>query len=207
MDRAARAIASRERLASEKEQRDLAKSLRSALRCPSPERSAEARILLEAHPEEVAQLRACMEKTAARKAQQEANLTEVEETEDELREKVITLAKMLQEAKHAVVYTGAGLSTAAEIPDYRGPQGIWTLHKKGAHNASSAARAALMGKAFVDAVPTFSHMALAQLCAKNFVKQIISQAQLPATHNLATPLIAERWRAISSSVCSRFEHR
>ena len=54
------------------------------------------------------------------------------------------------------------MSTAASIPDYRGPQGIWTLHKKGAHNASSSARAEMMGKAFVEALPTLSHMALLQ---------------------------------------------
>lgn len=174
-DRAARALADRERLAAEQMQRDLAKRLRAALKCPSPERSEEARALLSAHPDEAAQLRSAMDKTAARKAKQEADLTEVEESEEALQQKVAQLAALIRAAKHAVIYTGAGLSTAAEIPDYRGPQGIWTMHKKGAHNASSSARAALMGKAFVDAMPTLSHMALAQLGAKNLLKQIISQ--------------------------------
>ncbi|KAL1514961.1 hypothetical protein AB1Y20_004037 [Prymnesium parvum] len=174
-DRVARALAIRERVAAEQMQRELSRLLRAALRCPSPDRTEDARNLMAQHPEEVAQLRSGMEKTAARKAQQEANLTEVEESDEQLEVKVAELAALLRSAKHAVVYTGAGLSTAAEIPDYRGPQGIWTMHKKGAHNASSAARAVLMGKAFVEALPTLSHMALAQLISRNLVKQIISQ--------------------------------
>eukprot|EP00966_Prymnesium_polylepis_P208929 4840159-Prymnesium_polylepis.1 len=75
-DRAARALADRERLAAEQVQRELAKNLRAALRCPSPERSADACALLVAHPDEAAQLRSAMDKTAARKAKQEADMTE-----------------------------------------------------------------------------------------------------------------------------------
>lgn len=43
-----------------------------------------------------------------------------------LQKKLETLAAWWQESKHVVVYTGAGISTAAGLPDYRGPKGVWT---------------------------------------------------------------------------------
>ena len=149
------------RLQEAEAKRELSRQLKQALKAPEGGRSAEEAALLVANPEAVARHQTAMNRTAARKLQDQANATEVEEDAAELQQKVVRLAELLRAAKHTVVYTGAGVSTSASIPDYRGPQGIWTLSQKGAHNASSAVKADMMGMAFVEAQPTPTHMGCA----------------------------------------------
>jgi NAD-dependent deacetylase len=38
--------------------------------------------------------------------------------------------RLIDEAERVVVLTGAGISTESGIPDFRGPQGVWTLNPK-----------------------------------------------------------------------------
>ena len=58
-------------------------------------------------------------------------LQEIEDPPDLLAEKCKKLAEAVANSTNLVVYTGAGVSTAACIPDYRGTNGIWTLLQQG----------------------------------------------------------------------------
>ena len=109
------------------------------------------------------------------RATEEHNITgvitdsEIEEYFDApevLEEKARKLAQAIKESSHFVVYTGAGISTAANIPDYRGPKGVWTLKSKG--------QAVEMKITLQQAEPTFTHMALVTLYRKGYLKYIVS---------------------------------
>jgi hypothetical protein len=53
-------------------------------------------------------------------------------TEDLTREQAVELtARWVLAARHAVAFTGAGLSTDSGIPDFRGPDGVWTRRDAG----------------------------------------------------------------------------
>ena len=50
---------------------------------------------------------------------------------EELAERIQTMALWLYEASYPVVFTGAGISTGSGLPDFRGPDGVWTRRDKG----------------------------------------------------------------------------
>ena len=56
---------------------------------------------------------------------------EVLEASELTASKLQRLAELVQRAEHLVVFTGAGVSTSAGLPDYRGPQGLWTRRLQG----------------------------------------------------------------------------
>eukprot|EP01064_Diplonema_japonicum_P009393 TRINITY_DN1688_c3_g1_i1.p1 TRINITY_DN1688_c3_g1~~TRINITY_DN1688_c3_g1_i1.p1 ORF type:complete len:425 (+),score=110.71 TRINITY_DN1688_c3_g1_i1:1311-2585(+) len=75
------------------------------------------------------------------------------------------VATMLKTAKHAMVLTGAGISTNAGICDYRGPNGKWTMEAKGLKPKTLP----------IDhLVPTYTHMTLRALLESKTIKKIVS---------------------------------
>jgi NAD-dependent SIR2 family protein deacetylase len=49
----------------------------------------------------------------------------------ELEKRIELAAKWIYESKNLVVFTGAGISTESGLPDYRGPDGVWTRRDAG----------------------------------------------------------------------------
>ena len=50
---------------------------------------------------------------------------------EDLDRRIETLVLWMAEAERLVVFTGAGISTDSGLPDFRGPDGVWTRQEKG----------------------------------------------------------------------------
>merc|ERR1719410_2019828 len=84
-----------------------------------------------------------------------------------LETKMQKLHEMMRESTHIVVFTGAGISTSAGIPDFRGPMGVWTRKAQG--------QAPIAGTSTVKALPTKTHMGIVELHRRGIVRYVISQ--------------------------------
>ncbi|EDV49646.1 uncharacterized protein Dere_GG17292 [Drosophila erecta] len=82
-------------------------------------------------------------------------------------EKCQELADLIKKSGHVVLHTGAGISTSAGIPDFRGPKGVWTLEEKGEKPDFNVS--------FDEARPTKTHMAIIALIESGYVQYVISQ--------------------------------
>jgi NAD-dependent SIR2 family protein deacetylase len=83
-----------------------------------------------------------------------------------LEERIQKLAQWMFEAKYLVVFTGAGISTESGLPDFRGPDGIWTRQKKGLPPPR---------RLFSEVKPNTSHMAIVELQKLGKLRFLISQ--------------------------------
>jgi NAD-dependent deacetylase len=103
------------------------------------------------------------------------------------------LADYLRASKKAMIFTGAGISTSSGIPDFRGPQGVWTRRQPVYFQdfmTSEAARIEhwdykLEGRdAFRDAQPNSIHHAIVRLEKAGKLRSVVTQ-NIDALHSLA----------------------
>jgi len=95
------------------------------------------------------------------------DLEEHFESMEALEEKAAILADWIRLSKHFIAFTGAGISTSCGIPDYRGPEGVWTLRAQG--------KTAKANTTTLKAIPSTTHMSLLRLQTDGLLKYIVSQ--------------------------------
>ncbi len=146
-----------------REEREVRRQLAAALRKPRSQRLPEEAALLRGHPRLAAEMR----RRAEKRRRAAARKLEIEDPEAMLERKCATLATAISRAKSLVAYTGAGISTAANIPDYRGPNGVWTLMDQGKRLEVECDPSS--------ATPTYTHRALFTLFKRGKLKHVVSQ--------------------------------
>jgi len=97
---------------------------------------------------------------------------------------IVALARLIDEARRAVVFTGAGISTESGIPDFRSPGGIWTqmapiyfddfLASEAARRETWRRRFAMEDQ-FGAAEPNRGHRAVDALVHRDKVDAVITQ--------------------------------
>lgn len=116
----------------------------------------------------------------------------------DLEQRIDTLARWMFESKHLVVFTGAGISTESGLPDFRGPDGLWTRREKGLPTKS---------RPFDSAEPNTGHMAIFELQELGKLAFLISQNidNLHLGSGIRPDLLAELHGNVTKLRCSRCE--
>jgi len=112
--------------------------------------------------------------------------------------RIDTLAQWMFEAKYLVVFTGAGISTESGLPDFRGPDGIWTRQAKGLPTKP---------RDFSSAEPNAGHLAIVELQKLGKLSFLISQNvdNLHLRSGIHPDLLAELHGNVTKLRCTRCE--
>lgn len=88
-------------------------------------------------------------------------------TATDIEKRIDTLASWMSQARHLVVFTGAGISTESGLPDFRGPDGVWTRRDRGLPPGKT--------RDFASAEPNAGHLAILELQRLGKLAFLISQ--------------------------------
>ena len=116
----------------------------------------------------------------------------------DLDQRIKTFAQLMFETKQLVVFTGAGISTESGLPDFRGPDGIWTRQAKGLPTKA---------RPFDSVEPNTGHMAIVELQKLSKLDFLISQNvdNLHLRSGIRPDLLAELHGNVTKLRCSRCE--
>ena len=116
----------------------------------------------------------------------------------DLRERIETLAQWMYESTYLVVFTGAGVSTESGLPDFRGPDGVWTRKEKGLPPPPAQ-------RPWSEADPNPGHYAIRELQDVEKLKFLISQNvdNLHLKSGIRTELLAELHGNLTKLRCQR----
>jgi len=114
----------------------------------------------------------------------------------DLNERIDTLVNWMAQAKYLVVFTGAGISTESGLPDFRGPDGLWTRRDKGLPPPT--------GVDWTQVEPNQAHLAVAELQNMGILKFLITQNvdNLHLRSGIKPELIAEFHGNITKLRCT-----
>lgn len=116
----------------------------------------------------------------------------------DLEQRIETLARWMFEAKYLVVFTGAGISTESGLPDFRGPDGLWTRREKGLPTKPMQ---------FNSVEPNSGHIAIVELQKLGKLAFLIAQNidNLHLKSGIRPDLLAELHGNVTKLRCSRCE--
>jgi len=103
---------------------------------------------------------------------------EMFDSSDVLSGKMLSLVSLIKTSSYPIVFTGAGISTSSGIPDFRGPNGVWTRELKTSEMMGGTIDIGsndLGLNTFNGAKPSFTHRAIACLTHLGIVKHVVSQ--------------------------------
>ena len=116
----------------------------------------------------------------------------------DLSQRINTLAQWMFEVKRLVVFIGAGISTESGLPDFRGPDGIWTRQAKGLPTRA---------RDFSSVEPNAGHLAIVELQKLGKLSFLISQNvdNLHLRSGIRPDLLAELHGNVTKFRCNRCE--
>lgn len=110
-------------------------------------------------------------------------------------ERIQILVRWLSQSSRTVIFTGAGISTASGLPDFRGPDGLWKRQAKGLTPPQVAD--------WLGAQPNAAHLAIVELQNMRKLQFLISQNvdDLHLKSGIRHDLLAELHGNIFKSCC------